>query len=146
MEIGMRGLGFFGLGEHAWIGLLHHLLAEIHAHQIVLKDVVIEHVLGCFAEVHNPFPQRWWAHAKRHILRVGGARGMVVTANSTDAAGYEVRVTRILALHKNAVATEDRRGAMTFGNLPVVEVNLSEYPQTAHDPSNRIPIHLHQFS
>ena len=50
--------GLFGLGQHGGIGFLHHLLAEIHANEVVLKNIVVEHVLGRFAEVHNPFRQR----------------------------------------------------------------------------------------
>ena len=34
---------------------LDHHLAEIDADEIVLENVVIEHVLGCFTEIHDPF-------------------------------------------------------------------------------------------
>ena len=40
------------------IGLLDHLLAEIDADQVVLEDVVVEHVLGGFAEVDDPLGDR----------------------------------------------------------------------------------------
>ena len=40
------------------IGLLDHLLAEVHADQIVLEDIVVEHVLGGFAEIDDPLGDR----------------------------------------------------------------------------------------
>ena len=36
---------------------LHHLLAEIDADQVVLEDVVVEHVLGRLAEIDDPLAQ-----------------------------------------------------------------------------------------
>ena len=35
-----------GAREHAGIRLAHHLLAVVHADEVVLKDAVVEHVLG----------------------------------------------------------------------------------------------------
>ena len=99
------------------IGLLDHLLAEVDADQVVLEDVVVEHVLGRFAEVDDPLGQRRRPDAERHVLRVGGAGGVVVAADAADAAGDEVGVARVLALHEDAVAAEDRRGAVALGDL-----------------------------
>ena len=52
------GAVYFGLVPDAGIGLLDHLLAEIDADQIVLEDVVVEHVFGGFAEIDDPLGQR----------------------------------------------------------------------------------------
>src|SRR4029077_1158842 len=65
-----------------------------------------------------------------------------VTADATDPARNEVGVARIFVLHKDAVAAENRRRAVTFDYLSGVEVNFCENAETADDPSNRIPIHL----
>ena len=107
---------------------------------------MVEHVLGGFAEVDDPFGHRRRLDAEGHVLRVGGAGGVVVAADAADAAGDEVGVARILALHEDAVAAEDRRGAVALGHLPVVEVDLGEDAQAAHDPGDRVPVHLHQIA
>ncbi len=52
--VGVCGAVVLRLCPDAGIGFLHHLLAEIHADQVVLEDVVVEHVLGGFAEVDDP--------------------------------------------------------------------------------------------
>ena len=132
--------------RHAGIGLLHHLLAEIDAHQVVLEDVVVEHVLGGFAQIDDPLAQRRRLDAERHVLRIGRAGGVVIAADAADAAGDEVGVARIFALHENAVAAKDRRGAVALGHLAVLEVDLGEDAEAAHDPGDRIPVHLHQFA
>ncbi len=49
MQICMGSFRLQRLLPHAGIGLFHHGLAEVHADQIVLEDIVVEHVLGCFA-------------------------------------------------------------------------------------------------
>ena len=43
--------------QHRGIGLAHHLLAEVDADQVLLEDVVVEHVLGGFAEVDDPLAE-----------------------------------------------------------------------------------------
>ena len=53
----MRRFGAFGLIEDSGIGLLDHLLAKIDADQVILEYVVVEHVLGGFAEVNDAFGQ-----------------------------------------------------------------------------------------
>ena len=128
------------------IGLLDHLLAEVHADQIVLENIVIEHVLGSFAEVDDPLRDRRRLDAERHVLCVGGAGGMVVAADAADAAGDEVSVARIFALHENAVPAKDGRGAVTLDHMLVLEIDLGKDAQAAHDPGDRVPVHFHQVS
>src|ERR1700730_17019497 len=53
-------------------------------------------------------------------------------------------VARVLALHKDAVAAEDRRGAIALGYLLLAEVDLGIDTQAADDSGDRIPIHLDQ--
>ena len=136
---------FSAFAQHAGIGLLHHLLAEVHAHQVVLEDVVVEHVLGGFAQVDDPFGHGRRLDAERHVLRISGAGGVVVAADAADAAGDEVRVARILALHEDAVAAKDGRGAVALGDLAVLEIDLGEDAEAAHDAGDRVPVHLHQL-
>ena len=50
----VRRLGVVRPLEHAGVGLLDHPLAEVHADQVLLEDVVVEHVLGGLAEVDDP--------------------------------------------------------------------------------------------
>ena len=66
-----RMLRFF---PDAGIGLLHHLLAEVDADQVVLKDVVVEHVLGGFAEIDDPLSQCGGSNAEGHVLRIARRR------------------------------------------------------------------------
>src|SRR5580700_7726331 len=98
-----------------WIGLPDHLLAEVDTDQVVLEDVVIEHVLGRFTEVDDPLGECGRTNAKGHVLRVAGAGRVVITADAANAARDEVGVARVLALHENAVAAKDGRRAVTFG-------------------------------
>ena len=51
----------------ARVGLLHHHLAEIDPDQVILEDVVVEHVLGRFAEIDDPFRQRRRLDAVGHV-------------------------------------------------------------------------------
>jgi hypothetical protein len=138
--------GGLGFRQHLWVRFLHHLLAKIHAHQIVLKYIVVEHVLGSFAEIHDPFSNVGRANSESHVLRVGSAGRVIIAADSADATGDEMSVAWILTLHKNAVAAEDRGGAVTLGHLTVLKVDLGENSQATHNPGDRIPIHLHQIS
>ena len=68
---------------------------------------------------------------------------MIVAADAADAAGDEVGVARIFALHEDAVAAEDGGSAVALGDLALAEVDLGEDAEAAHDPGNRVPIHLH---
>ena len=142
--VGVRAIRLLGFGQHAGIGLLHHLLAEVHTHQVVLKDVVVEHVLGGLAKVDDPLRHVRRTDAKSHILRIAGARGVVIAADPADPAGDEMGVARILALHENAVSAEDRRRAVALRHLAIVEIDLGVNAEAADDPRDRIPVHLHQ--
>ena len=141
----VRGRRLLGLGPDAGVGGLDHLLAVVHADQVVLEDVVVEHVLRGLAEVDDPLGDGRRLHAEGHVLGVGGAGGVVVAADAADPAGDEVRVAGILALHEDAVPPENGRGAVTLGHFLVLEVDLGEDPETPHDPGDRIPVHLHQL-
>ena len=134
-----RLLGFL---PDARVGFLHHHLAEVDADQIVLKNVVIEHVFGCFAEVDDPFRQRRRLDAVGHVLRVDRAGGVVVAADAADAAGDEMRIPRVLVLHEDAVAAEDRRRAVALDDFLRVEVDLRVDAEAADDAGDRVPGHL----
>src|SRR6476646_371636 len=55
---GMRRFSLLSLCPNAGICFFDHLLAEINANQIVLEYVVVKHVFGSFAQIHNPFSHR----------------------------------------------------------------------------------------
>ena len=139
----MRRCGLFGLLPNAGIGFLDHLFAEVDADEVVLEDVVVEHVLGGFTEVDDPFSHGGRAHAESHVLRVGGAGGVIVAADAADSAGDEMRVARILAFHEDAVSAEDRRGAVALCDFALAEVYFCKDAEAADDPGDRIPIHLY---
>ena len=139
---GVRRRRALRLFPDARVRLLHHHLAEIDADEVVLENVVIEHVLGGFAEVDDPFRQRRRLHAVGHVLRVDGTGRVIVAADAADAARDEMRITRILVLHENAVAAEDRRRAVAFDHLLRVEIDLGVDAEAADDASDRIPRHL----
>src|SRR5215472_6185917 len=86
------------------------------------------------------------ADAIGHVLVVDRAGRVVVTADPADPAGDEVRVARVLALHEDAVAAEDRRGAVALGDRLGLEVDLGVDTQAAYDPRDGIPRHLGQFA
>ena len=138
-----RALRFF---PNARVRLLHHHLAEIDADEIVLENVVIEHVFGGFAEIDDPFGQGRRLHAVSHVLRIDGTGGVIVAADAADPAGDEVGITRILVLHEDAVAAEDRRRAVTFDHLLRVEIDLGVDAEAADDARDRIPLHLDNVS
>ena len=144
LACGARGV--FGFREHRRIRFLHHLFAKVHANQVVLEDVVVEHILGRLAQIDDPFRHGRRGNAERHVLRIGGAGGVIIAADSADPAGDEMSVARILALHEYAVAAEDGGRAVTLGDFSVLEINLRENAEAAHDPGNRIPVHLDQVS
>ncbi len=137
------GLGFL---PHARVGLAHHLFAEVHADQVVLEDVVVEHVFGRLAQVDDPLGDGRRPHAIRHVLRVHRARGVVVAADAADAAGDEVGIARILALHEDAVAAEDGRRAVALRHAAILEVDLGIDAEAAHDPRDRVPVHLDKLA
>ena len=71
---------------------------------------------------------------------------MVIAADSANAAGDEMRVARVLALHENAVAAKNRRCAVALGHAPIFKVNLGENSQASYNPGDRIPVHFHQIA
>jgi hypothetical protein len=79
-------------------------------------------------------------------LRVTGASGVVVSADAADATGDEVRVAGVFALHENAVAAKDRRGAVTLGDLFVFKIDLGKDAQATHDSGDGIPVHFDEVS
>ena len=142
VALGAGRLGAVGLLEDAGVGLGDHLLAVVDPHQVLLEDVVVEHVLGGLAEVDDPLAQVRGAHPVGHLLGVAGAHGVVVAADPADAARDEVGVARVLALHEDAVAAEDRRGALALGDLALAEVDLRVDPEAADDAGDRVPRHV----
>src|ERR1700751_5010488 len=99
VQVCMRSIRLLGFCEDGRISFLDHLLAEVDADQVVLKDVVVEHVFGGFTEVNDPFSHRGWTNAEGHVLRVSRAGCVVIATNSADTTCYEVSVARIFALH-----------------------------------------------
>ncbi len=71
---------------------------------------------------------------------------MVVAANTADAAGDEVSVARVFALHEDAVPAKNGRGAVTLDHMAVLKVDLGKDAQAAHNASDRVPVHFHQIS
>src|SRR3984893_19152576 len=83
-----------------------------------------------------------WPHAVRHVLVVDGTGRVVVAADAADAAGDEVRVARVLALHEDAVAAEDRRRAVALDHSLLREVDLRVDAEASDDACDRVPRHL----
>ena len=138
----VRGFRAVGLFQDPGIGLGDHLLAVVDPHQVLLEDVVVEHVLRGLTEVDDPFAQVRWPDAVGHLLGVARADGVVVAADPADSAGDEVRVARVLALHEDAVAAEDRRGALALRDRSLAEVDLRVDPETPDDSGDRVPRHV----
>jgi hypothetical protein len=135
-------LGLLRLLPDAGVRLANHLLAVVHADEILLEDVVVEHVLGGFAEIHDPLAHRRRTNAKSHILRVHRANAMVIAADPADARRYEVCVAGILSAHEDAVAAENRRGRMALGYDLFLKIDLRVDSEAADDARDRIPGHL----
>jgi hypothetical protein len=146
VEAGVRRLGGLRLREQPGVGLLDHLLAEVHEHQVVLEDRVVEDVLSGLAEVDDPLAERRGLDPVGHVLRVHGADRVVVAADAADAARDEVGVAWILALHEHAVAAEQGGRALARGDLLVAEVDLRVDAEVADDPGDRIPRHLDEIA
>ena len=139
---GVGGLGVVGLLQHPRVGLLDHALAVVDPDQVLLEDVVVEHVLGRLAQVDDPLAEVGRADPVGHVLVVDRAGGVVVPADAADAAGDEVGVAGVLALHEDRVAAEDRRGREALGDPLLLEVDLGVDPEAADDPGDRVPRHL----
>src|SRR5215472_4918048 len=108
MSTRLRSLSFSGFLPDTGIGLAHHLLAEVDTDQVFLKDVVVKHVLRRLAQIDDPLSEMRRLDAIGHILRIARARGVIIPADSADSASNKMRIARILAFHKNAVAAKDR--------------------------------------
>ena len=139
---GVRCLGPVRQLEHAGVGLGDHLLAEVDPDEVLLEDVVVEHVLGRLAEVDDLLAERRRVDAVRHVLRVARAGGVVVATDAADATRDEMGVARVLALHEDAVATEDRRRAVALGHDTLPEVDLGVDAEAPDDARDRVPRHL----
>ena len=53
----VRRFGVVGVLQDAGIGLAHHPFAVVDADQVLLEDVVVEHVLGSFTEIDDPLAE-----------------------------------------------------------------------------------------
>ena len=146
VRIGVRRSGFLRLGQHARVGLGDHLLAEVDPDQVFLEDVVVEHVFRGLAQVDDPLAEIRGLDPVGHVLRVARAGRVVVTADAADAAGDEVGVAWILALHEYRVAAEDRRCAVALDNFAVLEIDLGVDAEAPHDPGDRIPGHFDELA
>src|SRR5215216_1289901 len=96
------------------------------------------------SQVVDPLGQRRHRYPVGHVLGVDRADGVVVPADAADAAGDEVRITRVLALHEDAVAAEDGGSALALDHLAVVEVYLRVDPEVPDDAGDRVPRHLRE--
>ncbi len=142
MDLGVRRIGRLSLRQQTRVGFLHHLLAEVDEDQVILEDAVVEHVLGRFTQVDDPLGQGRRLDAIRHLLSVDRTGGMVVATDAANAAGDEVGVARVLALHKDAVAAEHGRRTVAVDHLAVGEIHLGVDSQVPHDPADGIPTHV----
>ena len=139
VDTGMGGLGHLGPGQHRRVGLFDHPLAEVHPDQVLLVQVVVEHVLGGFGQVDDPLGQVGRLHPVRHVLGVDGAGGMVVAADPADPAGHHVRVAGVLAPQEHAVAPEDRRRAVAAKHPGRFEIDLGVDTEAADHSGDGIP-------
>ena len=146
VDVGVGGFGRLRPLQPARVRLPDHLLAVVHEQEVVLVDGVVEHELGRLAEVHDPLAQMRRLDAVGHVLGVDRTDRVVVAADAADAAGDEVRVARVLALHEHAVAPEERGGALALRHFAVVEVYLRVDPEVADDARDGVPRHLHEVS
>jgi hypothetical protein len=94
--------------------------------------------------IHSPSGGR--ANAEGHVLSIGRAGGVIIAADAANAAGDEVGVARIFALHEDAVAAKDGGGAVALGHAAIFEIDLSEDAEAPDDARDGIPVHLDQIS
>ncbi len=146
VHVGTRRRRVLRPRQHGRVGLPDHRLAEVHEHQVVLEDRVVEQVLGGLAEVDDPLGHLRGLDPVGHVLRVHRADGVVVPADPADAAGDEAGVARVLALHEHRVAAEQRRRAVALGDDLVGEVDLRVDAEVPDDPGDRVPRHLHDLA
>ena len=139
VDTGVGGLGALGQVEHARVGLPHHALAEVHPDQVLLVEVVVEHVLGGLGQVDDPLGQVGRLDPVGHLLGVHRGGGVVVAADAADPAGDHVGVAGVLALHEDAVAPEDRRRGVAAQDRALPEVDPGVDAEAADDAGDRIP-------
>ena len=130
------------LREQRGVGLLDHLLAEVHVRHAVVEDRVVEDVVGGLGQVEGEVAERRRLHPVGHVLVQARAGAVVVTADAADPAGDEVRVPRVDALHEDVESPEDHRGAVALEHLLVGEVDLRVDPEAPDDAGDRVPGHL----
>src|SRR5689334_12413698 len=121
----MRSFSSICFLKHTRIGFFYHLFAIVNSNQVLLKDVVIKHVLRSLPKIEYPLTKRGRLYAISHILCIDRTGCMIVPANTADAAGDEVGITRVLSLHEYAISSKNRRGTMAFRDFSVFEVYLS---------------------
>ena len=68
---------------------------------------MVEHVFSRFTEIDNPLGQARVFYSVGHVLGIDRTGGVIIAANSADAAGDEMRVPRILVLHENRITAEN---------------------------------------
>src|ERR1035438_2772157 len=98
MQFRVRRLSLLRFLPNAGIRLLDHLLAKVHADQIVLENVVVEHVFGRLAQVDDPFGHWGRLYTEGHVLRICGAGSVIVAADAADAAGDEMGIAGTITL------------------------------------------------
>ena len=54
MLCSVRSFGFICHLKYTRVGFLHHLLAVVDGDQVLLEDIVVEHVLCRLTQVENP--------------------------------------------------------------------------------------------
>src|SRR5260370_23586791 len=94
--LGMRSFSCLGFLPDSRIGFAHHYFAEIDADQIVLENVVIEHVLRCLTQVNNPLRHCWRFYPVCHILGVNSAKDVSITTYPTNPASDAMAVPAVL--------------------------------------------------
>ena len=142
VDVGVRRRRALGLREHRRVGLLDHLLGVVHVRHAVVVDRVVEHEVRGLREVERVVAELRRLDPVGHVLVQARAGAVVVTADAADAAGDEVRVARVDALHEDVEAAEDHRRRVALEDLLVGEVDLGVDAQRPDDAGDRIPRHL----
>jgi hypothetical protein len=103
---------------------------------------MVEHVVGLLRQVVGAVAELRRVDAVGHVLAQHRRRAVVVTADAADAAGQEMRFTRVDALHEDVEPAEDHGGRVALQDLLVREVDLRVDPEASDDARDRIPGHL----
>jgi hypothetical protein len=101
VDAAVGGRRLFRALPDARVRFPHHLFAEVDSDEVLLIDVVVEHVLGGLAEIDDPLAERGRSHTERHVLGVIRAHHVVVAADTANARCDEVGVARVFALHED---------------------------------------------